>query len=133
MANEKAAAYEQWIEAYVAAQPGRFVRGKCDKATQEMVKAFPELRRAAGFVFSTFGREQHWWCVDPNKNVVDPTREQFQVVFEYEELDLNDPETRKRVPTGVCMNCGEDTYEGKTFCSDDCENITLADFNSGRY
>jgi hypothetical protein len=123
--------YAEWIEAYVASQPDRFVRGKCDEATRAMVAAFPELRRAAGFVYCRWGRDQHWWCVAPDGAIVDPTVEQFGAVFRYEELDLNDPESVKRIPTGVCADCGGDTYEGKYFCSDECERATTAYLNSG--
>ena len=121
--------YEEWIEQYVASQPSRFVRGKCADATSKMVEAFPELRRACGFAFCAWGRDQHWWCVAPDGAIVDPTAEQFAScggVFLYEEIDPNNEEDRKRVPTGRCMNCGDDVYEGKTFCSEACERETIA-------
>lgn len=118
--------YTRWIEEYVTAQPQRFVRGKCDEATRQMVEAFPELRRAAGFVYVQWGRDQHWWCVTKEGEIVDPTFEQFGVfgVQSYEELDLEDPVTQKRVPTGRCMDCGEDVYGGNVFCNAECEEAT---------
>lgn len=122
--------YEEWIENYVSRQPERFVRGKCKDACSEMRLQFPELRAAAGFVYCTWGRDQHWWCVTPDGTVVDPTKEQFQRVFMYEELDLLDPNDRARVPTGVCMDCGGDVYESKTFCSDQCESDYMAYLNN---
>lgn len=124
--------YADWIESYVAAQPNRFVRGKCDEATKAMVEAFPELRRAGGFVYCDWGRDQHWWCVAPSGEIVDPTAEQFSSIFEYEELDLNDPEAVKRIPTGVCADCGGPVYEGKYFCGTACESATIAYLNGGR-
>jgi hypothetical protein len=123
-------AYATWIEAYVARQPHRFVRGHCYEATEEMVVAFPELKRVAGFVYSTFGREQHFWCVTPDGTVVDPTKSQFQLVFNYEELDLSNPEVVAGIPTGVCAQCGEDTYRGDTCCSRGCELRYLAYVNN---
>lgn len=117
------AKYAEWIAAYVAAQPNQYVRGHCHKATRAMVEAFPELRRAAGFVFVTWGREEHWWCVAPDSTIVDPTQAQFEAVFEYEELDLDDPKTRERVPIGKCMNCGDETYPSSLeacMCSREC-------------
>lgn len=124
--------YAEWIANYVASKRG-FVRGKCAEATITMVAAFPELRRAAGFVHVLWptgpAREQHWWCIAPDGTVVDPTRAQFALVFEYEELNLDDPETHKRVPTGVCCNCGEDTYEGREVCSDVCSRAYIAYLN----
>lgn len=118
-------AHQAWIDAYVAAQNG-FLRGKCREATAAMVAAFPELRQAGGFVYCTWGRDQHFWCVAPDGAVVDPTAAQFQAAFQYEELDLNDPATRARVPTGVCMDCGGDVYNGDTFCGPECELATAA-------
>ena len=119
--------YLDWIESYVSRQPGRFLRGQCKEATAEMVAAFPELRQAAGFTRSSYGREQHWWCVTPDGTVVDPTVEQYAGgVWEYLELDLDDPETRRVVPTGVCQNCGGDVYEHKMFCSEGCEREAIA-------
>lgn len=122
--------YADWIEDYVSRQPDRFVRGKCAEATQLMVEAFPELRRVAGFVHCTWGRDQHWWCAAPDGSVVDPTKSQFQLVFEYEELDLADPEAVKRIPTGMCPNCGGEVYEGASICSPRCEREYIRYLNS---
>lgn len=117
--------YAEWIAAYVA-QHDDFVRGKCSQATKEMVEVFPELRRACGFAHVSWGSDQHWWCVAPNGSVVDPTAGQFRGAIRYEELDPNDPTTRRRVPTGVCMDCGGDVFNGDTFCSPECEAATTA-------
>lgn len=116
--------WAEWIEEYVSQQPNRFVRGKCDKATELMVEAFPELKRVAGFVHCSWGLDQHWWCVSPEGAVVDPTASQFQSIYQYEELDPEDPATRARVPTGICLDCGEAVYNGDTFCNERCELAT---------
>jgi hypothetical protein len=89
-----------------------------------MVKAFPELRVACGFCLCTWGKDQHWWCVAPDGTVVDPTKSQFHAVFGYEEVDPNDPATRNRVPSGVCMDCGDAVFNGNTFCCHECEDAT---------
>lgn len=120
--------YADWIAAYVARHNG-FVRGKCAQAVEMMVAAFPELRRAGGFAHVSWGRDQHWWCVAPDGLIVDPTVQQFGppgTPIRYEELDLNDPATRARVPTGKCMDCGGDVYGGDTFCSTECAAATEA-------
>jgi hypothetical protein len=123
--------YLAWIEEYVSKQPSRFVRGKCDAATKEMVAAFPELRRACGFVYCAWGRDEHWWCVDPAGAIVDPTAEQFHLLSEYEELDLTKEEDVARIPTGKCMNCGGPCYGGRgSACSDECEAELIADMQS---
>lgn len=124
--------YAEWIERYVASKPSRFVRGCCQEAVEAMVQDFPELRKAAGFVYCDWGRDEHWWCVAPDGSVVDPTREQFNIVFEYEELDLNDPKTRDRVPIGRCVNCGEETYRSSyssEVCSESCASAFTAYLN----
>ncbi len=125
--------YAEWIAAYVA-KNNDFVRGKCQEACTEMRLQFPELRAAAGFAHVTWGRDQHWWCVTPAGEIVDPTKAQFEygVVLQYEELDLDDPETRRIVPTGVCPNCSGECYEGAYLCSERCERQYLAYINSER-
>lgn len=122
--------YRAWIEAYVASIPNGFVRGVCADATQLMAAEFPELRRVAGFAHVSWGRDQHWWCVAPDGTIVDPTVSQFPGrAVDYEELDLE--KDQERIPTGVCMDCGDDTYGGKLFCSTRCENATLRYLNTG--
>ena len=116
-------AYAAWIAAYLT-RNDNFVRGRCSRATAEMIEAFPELRRACGFAHVSWGRDQHWWCVAPDGSIVDPTVNQFGQlgVLQYEELDPNDTATRARVPSGTCMDCGGDVYNGATFCSSECES-----------
>jgi hypothetical protein len=128
--------YSAWIEKYFE-EHGGFVRGLCAEATTAMVAAFPELRRASGFVHVTWlttserpdRAEQHWWCVAPDGAVVDPTRAQFTgaLVNRYEELDLDDPATRDRIPTGRCMGCGDDVFGGEYVCGDRCGRAVCAD------
>ncbi len=115
--------YRAWIDAYVKANDD-FVRGKCEDGTKEMLAAFPELRLAVGFVHCTWGRDQHFWCVTEDGEIIDPTRSQFIAVWKYEELDLADPATRAKIPTGRCMDCGDDVYGGNQFCSDKCWEST---------
>jgi hypothetical protein len=115
--------YEQWIEAFEEEQKF-FLRGKCKEAAKKMILAFPELRLACGFAYCSWGRDEHWWCVTQEGRVVDPTASQFRGPVAYKELDPNDPETRKIVPTGVCADCGEPVYGGKSFCSDRCQQLT---------
>jgi hypothetical protein len=125
--------YSEWIENYVSAQPNRFVRGMCMDATQKMAEAFPELRRECGFVTvlhpNGVHEEQHWWCVTPDGGIVDPTAVQFLQVFTYEAVDPANPS--RPIPTGTCADCGENTFNGASFCSSVCEGATVAYLNSG--
>ena len=119
--------YAEWIEGYRARV--KVLLGACAKATQEMVEAFPELERVPGHIYVMgWGRRAHWWCEDPNGNVVDPTASQFPGgVLHYESF-----EPGHEVRTGRCMNCGEDLYEvvhdlsqeprRRTFCDDRCSD-----------
>lgn len=122
----RADAYRAWIEAFEAANP--FLRGLCSRATTEMVLVFPELRRVAGFAHVEWGRDQHWWCVTADGQIVDPTVEQFGQfgVLQYEELNLTNPADVARIPTGRCMDCGGDVFGVDTFCGPDCERSTAS-------
>jgi hypothetical protein len=77
-------------------------------------------------------RDQHWWCATTDGEIVDPTGRQFigsVVNVRYEELDLNDPATRAKIPTNRCMECGADCYEHRPACSDECEDALHKAFN----
>lgn len=111
--------YEAWINSWLSVNEAY---GGCDKATREMVKEFPELRRVAGYYHCVlWGRRTHWWCVTEDGEVVDPTASQFPSKGKgwYEEVtDFSE------FPTGVCMDCGDPVYHGDTFCSPECETAT---------
>ena len=111
--------YAQWILEYVIGED-HFVRGKCAAATLGMVKAFPELKRVAGFAHVEWGSDQHWWCVAPDGTVVDPTSSQFPRKIRYEQLDLDNPVTKSRIPTGKCPECGKHVFNNESFCGDSC-------------
>ena len=129
--------YEEWISAFLAKHNG-FVRGKCKEAADGLAASFPELRVAEGFAHwqcpTRSVRDQHWWCVDPAGAVIDPSVAQFGgACVRYEELDLDDPETRSKIPTGPCMNCPGEAYEHRSFCSDACEAAVIADLKTNRW
>lgn len=113
--------------------------GQCGKATERMVKEFPELRRTNGFIVVMGYPEpqMHWWCVDTEGNIVDPTRNQYSesgyVVAGYEEID--DEHDARKFHRGKCMNCGEYYYvkpEVKKYglgCSEKCSDELHEYFN----
>jgi hypothetical protein len=110
--------YAEWIKTWLTSNRAY---GNCARATEEMVKAFPELRRVPGFVFDgRWGQREHWWCVAPDGTIVDPTASQFPVLFNYREYKEGD-----EVRVGKCMDCGDDLYGQpggeRYFCDSRCE------------
>ena len=88
------------------------LKGTCGWAVDQMVAAFPELRRVRGH----YGFTPHWWCVAPDGVIWDPSQRQFQVAAAYVEYTGPDP-------IGKCMNCGDLIWTGTrtSACSDECE------------
>lgn len=105
--------YAAWITANV-----RNPYGRCKEVTEQMVAAFPELARVRGHYYCwSWGERAHWWLVDEQGEIVDPTAEQFpsKGCGEYAVWIEGSPE-----PTKVCPNCGENVYDGNTCCSEAC-------------
>jgi hypothetical protein len=83
-----------------------------------MLVDFPHLRITRGhYLDLIWGEREHWWLVDTDGSIVDPTATQFPTKGSslYRELDPNAPE-----PVGRCMNCGNYTYEDQYACSKKC-------------
>lgn len=81
--------YDDWIAANV-----KDAYGNCFKYCVSLQKAFPELRRIYGLYYCmTWGEREHFWCIDAENNVVDPTSEQFpsKGVGIYKMLRFSDP------------------------------------------
>lgn len=92
--------------------------GKCAEATLAMEERFPELTRTRGYYLDLFwGPREHWWLVDQQGRIVDPTCLQFPTrgTGEYQPWDEAQPE-----PTGRCPNCGDLCYNNQTCCSENC-------------
>ena len=96
--------YATWILAWGLRWAGR-TAGLCAVATEDMVKAFPELRRVAGWVECDEGLLEHWWCAAEDGTIVDPTASQFSRIVKYHPFE---PGSEVRV--GRCMNCGMGIY-----------------------
>jgi hypothetical protein len=104
--------YAAWVAEHVPDYPAAY--GKCLEVTLAMLEAFPELRRVRGhYQCPLWGERSHWWLVDQDGTVVDPTVRQFPShgIGEYVPWVDGDPE-----PTGKCPECGEPVYNGATFC-----------------
>jgi hypothetical protein len=71
--------YQEWIDAYKASLGSAKLAGKCGAASEAMALDFPELTVVRGdAVLGGCGCAwSHWWCEDPDGNIVDPTVEQF--------------------------------------------------------
>lgn len=117
-----------WIDEHYPTQESAY--GKCAEATEAMMAAFPgQLRRVRGWVEDLgWGRRAHWWCVNAEGEIVDPTRRQFTFLHMYEPHDESTgdpPEPR------VCMNCGVEHFGPFDLCSHKCEQSYLAYLNGG--
>jgi len=120
------AGHDAWIAAMIrdrfAGEPHRML-GRCQALAAEMVEAFTDLTLVRGHVEcpEPWGRRGHWWCVDRDGVIVDPTAGQFTCgIDRYEEYEEGQP-----VRLGVCMDCGRAIWGAPesarpTFCSKAC-------------
>lgn len=108
--------YEAWIREHYPDRNSALVM--CSEATTEMVAAFPELNRVAGHYRPVLGGSlPHWWCVDAEGTIVDPTAIQFRCQGQGEYVPWVG-----ELPNGRCMNCGEYTFAPRRYaCSDECD------------
>lgn len=128
--------YGQWIIDKIASSTaGPF--NMCSEWTKEMATAFPELKRVRGHAYLSppFGERPHWWLVEENGDIVDPTYLQWYdpyytgaIVLDYLPWDETQPE-----PTGLCPNCGGLCYNGMSVCSMKCDREYMAYINGNRH
>lgn len=78
-----------------------------------MAQVFPELKLAEGSVLADDDRFWHFWCIDPDGEIVDPTACQFDEIIRYRF-------EKYPTATGICPVCGNNTYLGNTCCSVPC-------------
>lgn len=103
--------YKEWMEENNSLN-------KLEKLEQ-MQTIFPELLTVRGHVFfqGCPVNGYPWkWLQTTEGEIVDPSAKELPHIFLYEIWDENLPE-----PTGKCLNCGQYTWDGKHFCSDNCE------------
>lgn len=98
--------------------------GECKERCEAMRVIFPELQMVRGHVLFR-GRptkpEPHWWLVDSEDNIIDPTINFDIHLTEYQPHDESGPE-----PTGKCPQCGGYSYNGDYCCSDACHRAYVA-------
>ena len=114
--------YAEWISDWLSKNNPY---GKCEEAATAMAEIFENLTIVKGHVYCDWGKRSHWWCVDTQGTIVDPTKSQFGSITEY------DPwEPGNEVCAGKCMNCGEeiwvtiqslDNSVHESICSKKCE------------
>lgn len=110
--------YRKWIDENYSTYELSY--GECEQATIKMQELFPELKRIRGHYYDTsWGEREHWWLIDENDEIIDPTAKQFPTNGRgvYVPWVEGDPE-----PTGKCLNCGGYVYNGDYCCSENCEN-----------
>lgn len=100
----------------------KIYRGKCKEACEALQKVLPELRLVRGYYFDPIWNkeEPHWWLVDADGRITDPTKYQFPTAGQtsfYREFD----------GTIECANCGRSVLEEEAsiegnyaFCSSLC-------------
>ena len=108
--------YKDWINAFQ--KENLKTRGLCTTATLSMIKEFPELIRVRGHVEDALSSKpiEHWWCIDFEDNIIDPTATQFAIILSYTQRNEN-----LREPTSKCPNCGKYCYNNHFCCSKKCE------------
>ena len=120
--------YSSWINSWTSQYKG-VVRGRCRPVSEAMVNDFPELKLSRGFVMTRGGVEfEHWWCVTPDGDVVDPTVSQFDPyhgVLDYSEYDIS---VHGKEPCGRCINCGDYCYDNSYACGPACLDELTASF-----
>lgn len=105
--------------------------GRCRELSLEMAEVFKDLTVTKGHVHCVWGKRGHWWLVDNDGTIVDPTRGQFIGPIEYEEYEEGD-----EVRLGTCMDCGDGIWgvpgsQSSPFCNTACEESTRAYLNGG--
>ena len=124
--------YKDWIASNI--DPATTF-GACAERTLEMQQAFPELVRVRGHYFDgRWGRRAHWWLVDPQGAIVDPTASQFPSggngVYEQWEEGAEEP-------CGHCINCGGECFRSRggnsSVCSEACGIEAKADLEAELY
>jgi hypothetical protein len=119
--------YAEWIAANIS-DP----LGKCAEYTLEMQRVFPELTRVRGHYYDIrWGERTHWWLVDLNGDIVDPTAAQFPSRGKGAYVPW---EEGAEEPCGRCLNCGEECFRSSggssDFCSASCADALAAELNS---
>lgn len=111
------AIYETWIDIH-APRARVDAMGQCRAVSEKMLSMFPELKLVRGHHHCMiWGEREHWWLVDEDGGIVDPTAIQFPSKGggRYVEFPNGGLE-----PIGCCINCGDYCYDGEATCTSVC-------------
>jgi len=93
--------------------------GKCKEISEKMKEEFLELTLVRGHYYClVWGERCHWWLVDENNEIVDPTALQFPTKGNGIYIPWVEGTEE---PTGKCLNCSALVYKEKQFCCESCE------------
>jgi len=110
--------YKDWIKKNILDSAD----GLCLEWSSLMVQKFPELKLIEGDVrLSDGSHDGHFWCTDPDENIIDPTACQYDgkiVEYIFQKIPT---------PTGSCKVCGEKTYYNFPCCSVPCYNVAMTE------
>lgn len=123
--------YKEWIHQFLYRINDP--TGKCRGAVEDMKAHFPELKIEKGYVVHPFIQPDtlikndfhgvpHWWLIDEEGSIVDPTESQFPKPLEYSPYS---EELHGLLPVGKCMECGDLFYPPKepgNFCDEECSD-----------
>lgn len=95
-------------------------RGKCKEMCEALIQSDPSLTIVRGHYFCPFwGEQAHWWTVDKDGKIIDPTAKQFPSKGHGEYMEFDG-----RVS---CAECGKEMQEKEArfesnygFCSTKC-------------
>lgn len=98
-------------------------RGKCKEFSEQLCINNPQLRIVRGYYYCPIlnTEEGHWWCVDKEGNIHDPTKLQFPSAGNGEYREFNG--------LCVCAECGREFkeddpkarfYSSYAFCTYTC-------------
>lgn len=94
-------------------------RGKCKELCEQALQNNSDLTIVRGYYHDAFwGRQEHWWCVNKDGSIYDPSKSQFP-----------DQNGKHEEFNGIfnCEQCGKEiteeegqVYGNYIFCSGEC-------------
>lgn len=130
--EEERSHYAPWMRDTISRAD--LVRHKCQQFCEKFVQKFPHLSRQPGFV----GSSEHWWLIDSDGTIVDPTGEQFGNVPKTRYIRYNPH--RHKVHLFNCRDCGTEVFDLienadnyiDGFCSEECCDTYVEYLTAGK-